>query len=52
MSKIGDLIRNTNEVILVPEIFDCASAKAADLNGFKVIMISSADLANSLCGQL
>lgn len=50
MSKIGDLIRNTNEVILVPEIFDCASAKAADLNGFKVIMISSADLANSLCG--
>ncbi len=50
MSKIGDLIRNTEEVLLVPEIFDCSSAKAAELNGFEIIMISSADLACSMTG--
>lgn len=50
MSKIGDLIRNANELLLVPEIFDCSSARAAELNGFESIMISSADFACSLTG--
>lgn len=51
MSKIGELIRNTKEVLLVPEIFDCASTKAAEMNGFEVVMISSGDLACSLKGM-
>ena len=50
MSKIGDMIRNTSEVLMVPEIFDCSSARAAEMNGFESIMISSADLACSLTG--
>jgi methylisocitrate lyase len=50
MSKIGELLRNTSEVLMVPEIFDCSSAKAAEMNGFECIMISSADLACSLTG--
>lgn len=50
MSKIGNLIRGSKELLLVPEIFDCTSAKAAELNGFESIMVSSADLACSLTG--
>ena len=50
MSKIGDLIRNAKELILVPEIYDCSSALAAQINGFNCIMVSSADFACSLTG--
>ena len=38
------------KVRLVPELADCAGAKAAEMNGFEVIMISSGDLACSLTG--
>jgi methylisocitrate lyase len=38
------------EVFIVPELADCAAARAAELNGFKVIMVSSGDLACSLTG--
>ncbi len=39
-----------DEIFLVPELADCAAAKAAEINGFQVIMISSGDLACSLTG--
>ena len=39
-----------DEIFIVPELYDCASAKAAEMNGFKVIMVSSGDLACSLTG--
>lgn len=50
MSKVGKLIRDSKELILVPEIYDCTSAKAAEANGFKAIMVSSSDFACSLTG--
>lgn len=37
-------------VRIVPELHDCASAKAAEMNGFEVIMVSSGDLACALTG--
>lgn len=50
MSKVCDNIRNAKELIIVPEVFDCASAKAAELNGFENIMISSGDFACAYTG--
>ena len=35
---------------IVPELADCAAARAAEINGFEIIMISSGDLATSLTG--
>ncbi|WP_320128700.1 isocitrate lyase/PEP mutase family protein [uncultured Sphaerochaeta sp.] len=39
-----------SKVRIVPELHDCASAKAAEMNGFEVIMVSSGDLACALTG--
>lgn len=39
-----------DKVRIVPELHDCASAKAAQMNGFEVIMVSSGDLACALTG--
>lgn len=50
MGKICDRIRNATELILVPEVYDCASAKAAELNGFDTVMISSGDFACAYTG--
>ena len=50
MSKVGKLIREAKDLILVPEVYDCTSAKAAEINGFDAIMISSSDFACSLTG--
>lgn len=35
---------------LVPELADCMGAKAAEMNGFEVIMVSSGDLACAMTG--
>lgn len=35
---------------IVPEIYDCMSAKAAEMNGFEIIMVSSGELACALTG--
>jgi methylisocitrate lyase len=40
----------TDAIHIVPELADCAAAKAAEMNGFEIIMISSGDLATSLTG--
>lgn len=50
MSKICDLIRNAKDLILVPEIYDCASARASEISGFEVIMVSSGDFACAYTG--
>ena len=34
----------------VPEIFDCMSTKAAEMNGFKMVMISSSDFSCASTG--
>jgi methylisocitrate lyase len=48
-AKLRALIRD-GKVRIVPELHDCASAKAAEMNGFEVIMVSSGDLACALTG--
>ena len=48
--KLRTMLENSAEPLIVPEIYDCASAKAAEMNGFQVIMVSSGDLACSLTG--
>ena len=35
------------EFYYVPEIFDCISTRAAEMNGFQMVMISSSDFACS-----
>lgn len=41
---------NDDKVRIVPELHDCMSAKAAEMNGFEVIMVSSGDLACAVTG--
>lgn len=38
------------ELYYVPEIFDCMSTKAAEINGFKMVMISSSDFSCAYTG--
>jgi len=47
--RLRELISD-KKVRIVPELHDCASAKAAEMNGFEVIMVSSGDLACALTG--
>ena len=42
--RLRELVSDS-KVRIVPELHDCASAKAAEMNGFEVIMVSSGDLA-------
>ena len=39
-----------NEFFYVPEIYDCISTRAAEMNGFQMVMISSSDFACSQTG--
>lgn len=39
-----------DRALIVPELHDCMSAKAAEMNGFEVIMVSSGDLACAVTG--
>ena len=41
---------NDDKVRIVPELADCMGAKAAEMNGFEVIMVSSGDLACAMTG--
>lgn len=47
--KLREMLKD-DQVRIVPELHDCASAKAAEMNGFEVIMVSSGDLACALTG--
>ena len=47
--RLRELVSD-DKVRIVPELHDCASAKAAEMNGFEVIMVSSGDLACALTG--
>lgn len=40
----------TREAVLAPCIFDCSSARAAELSGFKALMLSGAELSMSMNG--
>lgn len=41
---------NDDKCRIVPELYDCLSAKAAQMNGFEIIMVSSGDLACGMTG--
>lgn len=41
---------NNDKCRIVPELYDCLSAKAAQMNGFEIIMVSSGDLACGMTG--
>lgn len=47
--RLREMLKD-GKVRIVPELHDCASAKAAEMNGFEVIMVSSGDLACALTG--
>ncbi|MDD4849712.1 MAG: isocitrate lyase/PEP mutase family protein [Gemmiger sp.] len=48
-ARLRGLLRD-KKVRIVPELYDCLSAKAAEMNGFEVIMVSSGDLACGMTG--
>lgn len=48
-TKLRELLKR-DAIHIVPELADCAAARAAEINGFEVLMISSGDLACSLTG--
>ena len=48
-ARLREMIKD-EKVRIVPELHDCMSAKAAEMNGFEVIMVSSGDLACALTG--
>lgn len=48
-ARLRAMLRDS-EVRFVPELADCLGAKAAEMNGFEVIMISSGDLACAMTG--
>ena len=47
--RLRELV-SKEKTLIVPELHDCMSAKAAEMNGFEVIMVSSGDLACALTG--
>lgn len=47
--RLRELIQR-GKPLLVPELADCMGAKAAEMNGFEVIMVSSGDLACAMTG--
>ena len=47
--KLLDYMKE-DEFYLVQEIFDCISTRAAEMTGFKMVMISSSDFACSHTG--
>ncbi|MDQ1196162.1 isocitrate lyase/PEP mutase family protein [Agrobacterium sp. SORGH_AS 787] len=47
--KLYEYLRDDN-LYYVPEIFDCMSTKAAEINGFKMVMISSSDFSCAYTG--
>lgn len=47
--KLSEYLSDEN-LYYVPEIFDCMSTKAAEINGFKMVMISSSDFSCAYTG--
>ena len=46
---LRDLLKK-DAIRIVPELYDCAGAKAAQINGFQILMVSSGDLACGFTG--
>jgi len=48
--RLRQILDSSDEIHIVPELADCAAARAAEINGFKILMVSSGDLACGLTG--
>lgn len=48
--RLREMLKDEGKCRIVPELYDCLSAKAAEMNGFEVIMVSSGDLACGMTG--
>lgn len=48
--SLTELIKGTTEVIMVPCVYDCGSALAAQLSGAQAILLSGGELGESLLG--
>lgn len=47
---LRELIQTTDECIVAPCVYDCASARAVELVGFKAMMVSSGELSIAMNG--
>lgn len=50
--SIKQLVEKENECIMVPCIYDCGSALAAELSGAKMMLLSGGELGESMMGAL
>ena len=49
--SLRQLLTETEQIVMCPEIYDCTSAKCVELCGFQAILLSSAELSLSLWGN-
>ena len=50
VKKLRDLLKETENCIVAPCIYDCASARAIELVGFKAAMLSGGELSLAMNG--
>ena len=49
--SLRQLLSESEEIVMCPEIFDCSSAKCVELCGFQAILLSSAEFSCSIMGN-
>jgi 2-methylisocitrate lyase-like PEP mutase family enzyme len=49
-TTLRELLATTDDVIVAPCVYDCASARAVELVGFKAVMVSSGELSIAMNG--
>ena len=48
IKSIPEIVESSNECVMVPCVYDCASARAAELAGYKAILLSGGEVGESL----
>ena len=49
--SLKQLLGQSEQIVMCPEIYDCTSAKCVELCGFQAVLLSSAELSMSLLGN-
>ena len=49
--SLKQLLSQSEQIVMCPEIYDCTSAKCVELCGFQAVLLSSAELSMSLLGN-
>ena len=47
IKSIPEIVESSNECVMVPCVYDCASARAAELAGYKAILLSGGEVGES-----